>query len=148
MVVRRTGRPRHAAHHVLGEEADKFLALGGRSLSPVLPQRPLCRLGEVEDLVGNLVDRGPALVGPLVAPQLGVSEDLDDPIDPVAQLIRGQPCPRAVNRTDREQENEAQRDVLSFLRSWPEPDRGHHLYRANLPQANRRNRLSHGSEKE
>src|SRR2546425_504195 len=55
----------------------------------MLPEGPLRRLAKVEDVVGDLVDRGVALVDLGIALQLWVREDFDHPFDPIAELITG-----------------------------------------------------------
>jgi hypothetical protein len=68
----------------VGKEPYEFLSLSGCSPVPVLPQGPLGRLAEVEDLLGNLGDRYPAPTGVRTALQLRVPEDLEHTIDPSA----------------------------------------------------------------
>ena len=60
----------------LGEEANELFTFGRRPLGPMLPEGPLRRLAKVEDVVGDLVDRGVALVDLGIALQLWVREDL------------------------------------------------------------------------
>jgi len=88
----------------VGKEAHEFLSLSGCSPLPVLPERPLRRLAEVEDLLGNLGDRGPAPAGVRAALQLRVPEDLEHAIDPIAKLVGGSAGPRVGRRRHGEDE--------------------------------------------
>ena len=79
----------------LGEEAPELRALGRRALGPVLPQRPLRHLAEVEDLGGDPADGRATLVATMFTGQRRVVEDLDHPADPIPQLIGGSAGPGA-----------------------------------------------------
>ena len=71
----------------------------------MLPEGPLRSLAKVESLVGDLVDRGAALVDLSIAAQLWGHEDGDHPLDPIAELIGGRACPRVLNPGEREDHN-------------------------------------------
>src|SRR2546427_2546976 len=76
------------------EELHELLALGGRPAGPVPGQRALGRLREVEDVVGDLPDRGPPLLLLSFLLQLGVLEELDDAGDLRAELVGRDAGPR------------------------------------------------------
>jgi len=89
-----------------GEEMNKLLAFGERPLRPELPEGSLRHLTEVENLVGDGDDGGPALFELGIALHLRVAKDLECAVNPGAQLIAGRACPSAVNRSKREKENQ------------------------------------------
>src|SRR3989442_40352 len=73
----------------VGEELGELLALLRRPRPPVACQRPLGRLRDVEDLLGDLADRLPAVLGL----ERGVIEHLGDLVAVLAELVRGRPGP-------------------------------------------------------
>src|SRR5258707_438225 len=68
------------------------------------------RVVKVEDVVGDLVDRGVALGDLGIAPQFWVREDFDHPFDPIAELIGGMRGPRALNPGERGEHNQNQQE--------------------------------------
>ena len=71
----------------VGEEAGEFLALGRGAGLPVPSQAPLSGFLEVEDVIGDLANRRPALGRLVVAFQVGPLEDLDHLIDVPSKFL-------------------------------------------------------------
>src|SRR3970282_1717618 len=72
--------------------------------------RALGGLGEVEDVVGDLPDRRAAVEGPGLLLQLGVLQDLQDPVDLGAELLGGGGGPRGMLRGEKRQERGGEHD--------------------------------------
>src|SRR5262245_25285108 len=71
----------------IGEELDELVALGLRAGCPVTRERALGRLAEVEDVVGDLADRGAAIPCLARLLELRIIQDLDGPIDLGPELV-------------------------------------------------------------
>src|SRR2546430_5086750 len=86
----------------VGEELGELLALRRRPRRPVASQRPLGGLRDVEDLVGDLADRRPAVLGL----EHGVLEHLDDLLAVLAELVGWRPGPRGRRHPGHERAHE------------------------------------------
>src|SRR5213078_1202460 len=73
----------------IGEDLGELLALHLRPSLPVARQRPLGRLRDVEDLVGDLADRRPAVLGL----EGRIVEHPDDLVAVLAELVGGRARP-------------------------------------------------------
>ena len=86
----------------VGEELGELLALRRRPRRPVASQRPLGGFRDVEDLVGDLADRRPAVLGL----EHRVLEHLDDLLAVLAELVGWRPGPRGRRHPDHERAHE------------------------------------------
>jgi hypothetical protein len=75
---------------------DELLRVGQRL--PVAAEGPARDLAEVEDLVGDLADRGAPLGGLAVALERGAVERGDDAVDGALELLLGRGGPAALGR--------------------------------------------------
>src|SRR5207253_10070617 len=73
----------------VGEELDELVALRRRPRGPVAGERAPRGLLEVEDVVRDSADLRPPLAGAALLLQLRIVEDLEDPVDFRAELVRG-----------------------------------------------------------
>src|SRR6266446_6186545 len=77
----------------VGEEVHELPALAGRARLPVTSQRALGRLGEVEDVLGDLPDGRPPLPALAFLLEIGLLQRLHDPVDLNAQQVGRRPRP-------------------------------------------------------
>src|SRR4029453_4149280 len=71
----------------VAEELDELVPLGRGAALPVTAQRATGGLAEVEDIVSDLADGRPAVLGAPLFLELGILERLDDAIDLRLQLV-------------------------------------------------------------